>query len=293
MNEKTLAVFTPTYNRGYIIGELYKSLLAQTSKDFCWIVVDDGSTDNTEQIIAGFIAERLIPITYVKQENGGKQRAHNKGVEICKNELFFCVDSDDTLVPTAIEDVLSLWQGIRDREDVAGIIAMRGHSEEEPMGTWIPEDLAFTTMWNLYYKHHHKGDVALIYRTDVLREYPYDVEPGEKFIGETYVYHQIDQRYTLAVLHEIIWICEYLPDGYTKHVRKITRENPKGYMRLKRGYIDYSDTLLLKAENTVLYLVGAYFAGCFGEALAGLPNKALSLACAPVALLLAKTEFQR
>jgi len=88
MNEKTLAVFIPTYNRGYIIGELYKSLLAQTSKGFCWIVVDDGSTDNTEQIIAGFIAERLIPITYVKQENGGKQRAHNKGVEICKNELL-------------------------------------------------------------------------------------------------------------------------------------------------------------------------------------------------------------
>ena len=293
MNDKTLAVFTPTYNRAYIIGNLYKSLLAQTSEDFCWIVVDDGSSDNTEQLIASFISENRIPIRYIKQENGGKQRAHNTGVDACDNELFFCVDSDDALVPTAVEDVLSLWQRVKARDDVAGIIAMRGHSEAKPMGTWIPENLDYTTMWDLYYRHHHRGDTALVYRTDILRKYPYIVEPGEKFIGETYVYHQIDQSYRLAVLHKVIWICEYLPDGYTKHVRKITRENPRSYMRLKRSYIDYSDTFALKAENTILYLVGAYFAGCFGEALKGLPNRALSLLCAPVALLLAKTEFQR
>ena len=102
MNDKTLAVFTPTYNRAYIIGKLYKSLLAQTSEDFCWIVVDDGSSDNTEQLIASFISEDRIPIRYIKQENGGKQRAHNTGVDACDNELFFCVDSDDALVPTAV-----------------------------------------------------------------------------------------------------------------------------------------------------------------------------------------------
>ena len=138
MNDKTLAVFTPTYNRAYIIGKLYKSLLAQTSEDFCWIVVDDGSSDNTEQLIASFISEDRIPIRYIKQENGGKQRAHNTGVDACDNELFFCVDSDDALVPTAVEDVLSLWQRVKARDDVAGIIAMRGHSEAKPMGTWIP-----------------------------------------------------------------------------------------------------------------------------------------------------------
>lgn len=293
MDKKTLAVFTATYNRAYIISDLYRSLLAQTNQDFCWIVVDDGSTDDTEQLIASFIAENLIPIRYIKQENGGKQRAHNTGVEACNNELFFCVDSDDTLAPTAIEDVLTLWGGVRGRNDVAGVIAMCGRSENDPMGTWIPATLEFTTMWDLYYKCHHKGDVTLIYRTDILREYPFYVEPDEKFIGETYVYHQIDQSYTLAVLHKIIRLSEYLPDGYTKNVRRITRENPKGYMRLKRGYIDYSDTFLLKGENTTLYLVGAYFAGCFKESLLGLSNKALGLLCAPLALILAKTEFQR
>ena len=293
MAEKTIAVFTPTYNRAYIIGRLYESLLAQTDQDFCWIVVDDGSTDDTETLIQGFAAEGRLEITYIKQANGGKQRAHNTGVAACGNELFFCVDSDDTLVPTAIEDILALWRTRRADEGIAGIIAMRGHSATEPMGTWFPKGLETTTMWDLYYHYHHKGDTALVYRTDILRRYPYVVEPGEKFIGETYVYHQIDQSYRLAVLPKIIWICEYLPDGYTKSVRRLTRENPVGYMRLKRSFIDYSDTFFQRAENTTLCLVGAYFAGCFGSTWRELPDRVTATLVAPVALVLAKTEFQR
>lgn len=289
---KTMTVFTPTFNRGYIIGKLYESLLAQTCDDFCWMVVDDGSTDDTRSIIEGFIGEGRVDITYIRQENGGKQRAHNTGVSACDTELFFCVDSDDTLVPTAVEDVLALWERRRAEPDIAGIIAMRGRSASKPMGTWFPEGLKTTTMWDLYYKHHHKGDTALVYRTDILRAYPYDVAPGEKFIAETYVYHKIDQRYKLAVLPEIIWICEYLPDGYTAHVREVTRNNPIGYMRLKRDYIDYSDTLLIKAQSTVLYLVGAHFAGCFWSAYRELPNRVMATLAVPVALLLAKTVFR-
>lgn len=169
---------------------------------------------------------------------------------------------------------------------------MRGRSETEPMGTWFPEGLETTTMWDLYYKLHHKGDTALIYRTDILREYPYDVAPGEKFIAETYVYHRIDQRYQLAVLPKIIWICEYLPDGYTAHVREVTRNNPIGYMRLKRDYIDYADSFGIKAQSTALYLVGAYFAGCFWKAYRELPNRVMATLALPVALVLVKTVYR-
>ena len=287
-----MTIFTPTYNRGYIIGKLYESLLAQTCKDFCWMVVDDGSTDDTRSVIEGFIAEGKLDITYLHQENGGKQRAHNTGVEACETELFFCVDSDDTLVPTAVEDVLDLWGRRGGDPNIAGIIAMRGRSETEPMGTWFPEGLETTTMWDLYYKLHHKGDTALIYRTNILRKYPYDVAPGEKFIAETYVYHKIDQRYQLAVLPKIIWICEYLPDGYTAHVREVTRNNPIGYMRLKRDYIDYADTFGIKAQSTALYLVGAYFAGCFWKAYRALPNRVMATLALPVALVLVKTVYR-
>ena len=290
---KTLTIFTPTYNRGYIIGRLYESLLAQTCDDFCWLIVDDGSTDNTEELVASFARGGKVDVTYVRQENGGKQRAHNTGVSACQTELFFCVDSDDTLVPTAVEDVLALWERRRDDPKVAGIIAMRGRSASEPMGTWFPQGLETTTMWDLYYKLHHRGDTALIYRTSVLREYPYVVEPGEKFIAETYVYHKIDQRYVLAVLPKIIWICEYLPDGYTAHVREVTRNNPVGYMRLKRDFVDYSDTFVLKVKNSALCLVGAHFAGCFRRAWRELPNRPAALLAAPMALALVHTVYRK
>ena len=287
-----MTIFTPTYNRGYIIEKLYKSLLAQTCQDFCWMVVDDGSTDDTRGLIQSLKDEGKLEIIYIYQENGGKQRAHNTGVEACETELFFCVDSDDTLVSTAVEDILSLWEKRKIDSSIAGIIAMRGRSETKPMNTWFPEGLETTTMWDLYYKLHHKGDTALVYRTEILREYPYEVAPGEKFIGETYVYHKIDQHYKLAVLPKIIWICEYLPDGYTKHVRQITRENPVSYMRLKRDYIDYADTFLLKSEETALYLVGAYFAGCFWDAYRALPNRLIATLAVPVALVLVKTVYR-
>lgn len=290
---KTLTIFTPTYNRGYIIGRLYESLLAQTCDDFCWLVVDDGSTDNTKELVASFAREGKIGVTYVRQENGGKQRAHNTGVSACQTELFFCVDSDDTLVPTAVEDVLALWERRRDDPKVAGIIAMRGRSATEPMGTWFPQGLETTTMWDLYYKLHHRGDTALVYRTSILREYPYVVEPGEKFIAETYVYHMIDQSYVLAVLPKIIWICEYLPDGYTAHVREVTRNNPVGYMRLKRDFVDYSDTFALKVKNSALCLVGAHFAGCFRRAWCELPNRPAALLAAPLALALVHTVYRK
>ena len=290
---KTLTIFTPTYNRGYIIGELYRSLLAQTCRDFCWLVVDDGSTDDTAELIASFAREGKIEITYLRQENGGKQRAHNAGVAACATELFFCVDSDDTLTPTAVEDVLELWARRRSDPRVAGIIAMRGRSATEPLGTRFPDGLETTTMWDLYYKLHHRGDTALVYRTDVLRAYPYEVAPGEKFIAETSVYHQIDQSYVLAVLPEVIWICAYLPDGYTAHVREVTRQNPVGYLRLKRAFVDYSDTFALKVKNSALCLVGAHFAGCFGRTWRELPNRPAALLAAPVALALVHTVFRK
>lgn len=289
---KTLTIFTPTYNRAYKIGDLYQSLLAQTCDDFCWLVVDDGSTDDTCEVITAFSAEGRIDITYVRQENGGKQRAHNTGVDRCQTELFFCVDSDDVLVPTAVEDVLGLWACHRDDPDIAGVIGMCGRSETEPLGTWIPEDLTTTTMWDLYYRHHHRGDTALVHRTEILRAYPFVVEPGEKFIAETYVYHRIDQRYRLATLHKILMVREYLPDGYTAHVRQVTRQNPKGYMRLKRDFVDYADTFTLRVKESALYLVGAHFAHCFWRAYRELPNRLSATVAVPVALVLVVTVYR-
>ena len=134
----TITIFTPTYNRAYTLDKLYQSLVAQTSKDFCWLVVDDGSTDNTEQLIASYIDEGLLDIRYIKQENGGKQRAWNTAVANCTTELFYCLDSDDYFVPDAVESLLGAWHEAASDRGIAGIHSQRGWNASSPWGGVLP-----------------------------------------------------------------------------------------------------------------------------------------------------------
>ena len=201
---------------------------------------------------------------YVKQENGGKQRAYNTGVEHCESELFFCVDSDDVLVPSAVETILNAWEAYRADASVAGLVGLCGRDENTPLGTGMPQSSGTITFWDLYYKKGHKGDSAVVHRTDVLRRYPFFVAEGEKFMAEPYVYHQIDQEYVLGIVDAVLIVREYLKDGYTYNIRRITKQNPVGYRILKRMYIEYSDTLYLKFYNSILYLVGCRLSGMKG-----------------------------
>ena len=255
----TLCIFTPTYNRAGHLVNLFDSLKRQ-DPDFHWLIVDDGSPDNTEQVVDSFKKSSPFPITYIKQPNGGKQRAFNTAVENCPDELLICIDDDDLVPAGTVRAILDEWGKYKDDETIAGMIGMCGKTAAEPLGTTISPSLNRTTMWDLYYKHGHKGDTAHIHRTEILKQFPFDVEPGERFIAETYVFHQIDQRYKLGVLHRILIVREYYPDGYTANVRKITRENPKGYTKLKRMFVEYADTTPLKYYETILYLVGCHFA---------------------------------
>lgn len=224
---KTLTIFTPTYNREMLLNRLYKSLSEQTSKDFEWLIVDDGSTDNTGKIVEDWIHESLISIRYIYQPNGGKMRAHNKGVLNSSTELFFCVDSDDYLVSDAVEQIILLWRE-NYNEQLAGIVAMRGFDEFTTMtGCQLPE-ISQSTLSNIY-RNGFKGDTALIFKTKILKNYLFPEIENEKFITEKYIYDQIDQEYELLVCNKIVTICEYLDDGYTKNAFKLLIDNPKGW----------------------------------------------------------------
>lgn len=255
----TLCIFTPTYNRAGHLKNLFESL-RQQDPDFHWLIVDDGSPDDTEKTVAAFKESSPFPITYIKQCNGGKQRAFNAAVNNCPDELLMCIDDDDLVPEGTVRAILDAWEGFRDDDSIAGMIGMCGKTAIQPLGTSISPNLSRTTMWDLYYKHGHKGDTAHIHRTKILKQFPFDVEPDERFIAETYVFHQIDQHYELGVMHRILIVREYFPDGYTANVRKVTRENPKGYVKLKRMYVEYADSVPLKYFETVLYLVGCHFA---------------------------------
>lgn len=247
-----LTIFTPTYNRAYILNNLYKSLLKQSCTDFKWLIVDDGSTDETEKIVDKWMKEcKLFPIIYLKQKNSGKQIAHNKGVSMCDTELFFCVDSDDSLTEDAVESVLKKWEEAD--ENIAGIIALRGTSQDSPLGSRMPS-VYTSTLMQLYQKWSFKGDTALIYRTDVLKKYPFILLEGERFIGENYVYDQIDQSYTMLLEDKVIYIGNYLEDGYTKSTVKLLVQNPKSYMLMKKQAARLSVSKVYKIKHMAGYI---------------------------------------
>ena len=252
--KKIVCVFTPTYNRAYRLPKLYESLCRQTDDSFEWLIVDDGSTDNTKQVVDEWIKEKKISIRYFWQENGGKQRAHNLGVEKCNQELFMCVDSDDYISDDCVEQHIKMWEAIKLDETIAGIVSLKGDLEGNPLGTYFPEGLTRTTWGDLYSKYKFRGDATQVYRTSILKKYPYWVADGEKFIGEGYVFYQIDQKYEMILLPKILMYCEYLPDGYSKNVRKLMKNNPKSYMKLKDQTIRFSKNWKERYIQTILFL---------------------------------------
>jgi len=260
-SEKTMTIFTPTYNRAYILQRVYNSLCIQSDLDFEWLIIDDGSEDDTEYLVKEWIEQKVIPIRYYKQENGGKQRAHNKGVEMSTTELFVCLDSDDYVTKDFVEQHIKKWNEVKSDKTIAGIVSLKGYESGKPTGTSIPQNLEKTTLMNLYKKLKFRGDATMMYRTELLKAFPFVVEPDEKFIGEEYVYNQIDRKYQMAVLPEVLMIVEYLEDGYSRNVRRVTKENPKGYIRLKKQSIEYAETWSERYIQTILYLVGCRISG--------------------------------
>lgn len=241
---KRLTIFTPTYNRAYILTKLYESLCVQTCKDFEWLVVDDGSTDNTRELVEEWEQEHIISVRYFYQENAGKMMAHNKAVKESQAELFMCVDSDDRLcVENVIADVLSFWnqEKVTDNPAICGII---GYKQIEHKTECFPESMRIVHLSDLFEKGF-SGETALIIKREVLAKYPFPYFEGEKFVTDVYVYDQIDRDYQFLLFPYTVQDCRYHDDGYSNHYMKLLFENPLGYRAYhnqcvlfkKKGYL--------------------------------------------------------
>lgn len=224
----TLTVFTPTYNRAYTIHKCYESLKRQTNKDFMWLIIDDGSTDNTKEIIDGYIKEGIIDIKYIYQENQGMHGAHNTAYENIDTELNVCIDSDDYMPDDAVEKILKFWNENK-REDLAGIVGLDCYVDGSIIGSKFPDKLQQSTLFELYHKHGVIGDKKIVYKTELTKKYPYPIFEGEKYIGLAYKYYKIDLEYELALMNEILCVVEYMEDGSSKNMLKQYRNNPKGF----------------------------------------------------------------
>lgn len=224
-----ITVFTPTYNRAYIIETLYQSLLRQSFTDFEWLVVDDGSTDNTEQLFKEWMSkDNPFTIRYVKQQNGGKCRAINHALDLAKGELFFTVDSDDYLTEDALEKIVSWEQALPTNEKYCGVAGNLGTSIDTTPNHLFEKEFYDGTLLDRY--NNVDGERAIVLYTDIHKRYRYPEYDNEKFMTEAVVWNRMaDDGYKMRFYNDIIWIYEYKDDGLTKAGNSIFVKNPRGY----------------------------------------------------------------
>ena len=238
-----VTVFTPTYNRAYILGDLYHSLQRQTCMDFEWLIVDDGSADDTKALVASWQGEENpFPIRYVYQENGGKCRAINRGLKEANGRLFFTVDSDDYLTDDAIEKVIR-WEGELPKDGhFCGYVGNRGITPTQTPNRLFPGGYLDGTALDRY--DQVDGERAFVFYTEIHRKYLYPEFPGEKFLTEAVTWDLMaHDGYKMRFYNDIIWIWEYKDDGLTRAGYRVFLENPQGtglFFRQKAEFLHYS-----------------------------------------------------
>lgn len=221
-----LTIFTPSYNRASLLERLYAAIKVQSFKDFEWLIVDDGSTDNTHDVVQKFVEEGIVPIKYVFKRNGGKHRAINEGVKHAKGELFFIVDSDDMLPPDALKQVAEVYQQIKDDRDFGGVAGVDAYPDGRIVGSGLPASVIDCNSIDIRTKYHVVGDLSEVFRTDVMREFPFPEIEGEKFCPEVLVWNRIARKYKLRYFNEAIYIAEYQPEGLTARIVEIRMKSP-------------------------------------------------------------------
>ncbi len=221
-----VTVFTPTFNRAYCLPKLYDSLCRQTCLEFEWLIVDDGSTDGTAALLERWIMEAPIQIRCLRQDNSGKHIAINRGMYESAGELFFIVDSDDFLAENAIERIRYHYETIKDDHSFCGVCGIRVNPDGLKIGKGNDFGVLDCNSLDFRYKYKIRGDMAEVFRTDVLREFPFPEYAGEKFCTEALVYNRIADKYRIRYFYEKIYICEYLQDGLTAATIKVRRNSP-------------------------------------------------------------------
>lgn len=277
-NAIKLTIFTPAYNRAHTLPRTYASLLEQDCKGFVWLIVDDGSQDNTAELVRQWQAkDNGFEIRYIFQENGGMHTAHNTAYEHIDTELNTCIDSDDKLAPGAVRMILEKWEQVRD-QGYAGIIGLDADFDNNVIGKGFPDGMTETSVIG-YYAAGGSGDKKLVYRTDIINQYPaYPVFEGEKYVSLSYKYRLIDQTNKMAVLDEILCNVEYQPDGSSNTMWRQYLQNPKGWAFWRKVCMQYP----ISKRRLIIDCVH-YCASCFlyrnKTYISDSPRKVLTICC--------------
>ena len=209
-----ITLFTPTYNRVHLLSRLYNSILIQDVIDVEWLIVDDGSIDDTEALIENFKKESIINIRYYKKSNGGKHTAINFGLQYAKGELFFIIDSDDVLAENALKIIKTHYQSIKNNDKICGIVGLSQYiDKQEIVGDYFLKNDWEVSFADIYLKYHLKGDKAVAFKTEVLRKYPFPEKQRIRFVFEAVVWHEMSKKYNVLALNKIVQFVEYQKSG--------------------------------------------------------------------------------
>lgn len=208
-----ITIFTPTYNRAHLLPRLYKSIVCQTSNIIEWLIVDDGSSDETSNVVEKFIQEKKINIRYFSKTNGGKHTAINLGVQKAAGELFVIIDSDDILDPNSLQIISEKYADVRSNKTICGVIGLSAYPDGTIVGTHFLKNNWEVSFADVYLKYKVKGDKAVALRTDVMRKFPFPEPQGIRFVFEAVVWHEMAKEYKVIAINEILQYVEYQESG--------------------------------------------------------------------------------
>jgi len=247
-----ITIFTPTYNRASYLKRLYESLKKQSSMDFCWLIVDDGSSDGTKEVVQKYIEENDFEITYYEQINQGKHIAINQGLELAHSDFFFIVDSDDYLTPNAIETITKYLPRIQD-EQYCGLIFNRIHEDETIIGGSNTYREIESSLYDLKFKYKLNSDKAEVFKTEILKQYPFPKFDSEKFSPEALVMYRMSGPYKILYINEGIYVGEYLDGGLTSNITKIRMNSPKATTLYYKEHFERAENIIEKLKCAINY----------------------------------------
>lgn len=257
---KTVTVLTTTYNRDKLLKRLYNSLCNQTEKNFNWLIVDDGSTDNTKIAINKYMQEKKLNIKYIYQTNSGKHIAINRAVKIVDTPLVFIVDSDDYLTENAIERINNYYYKYKEYKGLCGFSFLRKYTNGEINNKKFPKNEMIESYIDARINRNIAGDKAEVFYTHCLREFPFPEYKNEKFMSEAVVWIKMAQKYKMVHINEAIYIGDYLEEGLTKNIRKHKITSPLGYMDYAKALMSKNCNIKAKVKGIILYGIYGKFA---------------------------------
>lgn len=257
-----ITVLTPTYNRGKLLEKLYESLCAQDCKDFEWLIVDDGSTDDTSERVEQMKQTADFPIFYHRKENGGKHTALNYAYQFIKTPLTFIVDSDDSLTRDAISYVNEIYKRYKNESDLCGFSFLRGKPDGGYLSTsGVPQDGMKESYVECRINRGIGGDMAEVWYTHCLKEYLFPEFQGEKFLGEDIVLVRMSEKYKMRFFNRVIYVSDYLEDGLTNNRRKHNIKSPNGCVARAEAFLDSDSNIKAKIKAALQYQIYGKFAG--------------------------------